>query len=532
MSSKSFSKSTKRRIHLEDLVSLLNNDEHNETIMKGEQTLEIRPNNAGVIQDDKNSEERLPIPSCSNNISIGNNSDNLTENSNSSFFENNAVFSSSDSESDNNLFDGNIILGKIASWGVKHNTSHVAISELLMLMRDNHKCFRSFPIDARTILKTRNTAKQPLEVCTLHPGIYHHFGLANGIKTIIGSQIVLDVTIRLLIGIDGLPLAKSSDSQFWPILCRIQNVSNFNSQVFLVGLYWGKQKPQNSNEFLVQLVNELKILCIDGISLPCSKKKIVVHAVCCDVPAKSYVLGTKGHSGFSSCTKCTVTGVYLERRVCFPETNFTKRTHEQFLKRNDEDFQISETISILTEIPGINMVDSFPNDIMHCVYLGVGKKLLLLWLGHIKNVSLCRLPSQKINSISIRLLNMKQSITSDFVRSPRGLNEVLRWKATEFRLFILYTGPIAVKLIISKQFYSHFLCLHVAITILLSPRYEHLLEFANELLSYFVSKFGELYGEEFISHNVHSLLHLCDDYKIYGPLDKCSCFPFENFMQI
>lgn len=69
-------------------------------------------------------------------------------------------------------------------------------------------------------------------------------------------------------------------------------------------------------------------------------------------------------------------------------------------------------------------------------------------------------------------------------------------------------------------------------TILLSHRHDQLIDFTNNLLIYFVQKFGELYGDEFISHNIHSLLHLCDDFKNYGPLDNCSCFPFENFMQV
>lgn len=37
--------------------------------------------------------------------------------------------------------------------------------------------------------------------------------------------------------------------------------------------------------------------------------------------------------------------------------------------------------------------------------------------------------------------------------------------------------------------------------------------------------------EHFISHNIHGLLHTVKDYKRFGPLDSCSCFPFENYMQ-
>jgi len=39
-----------------------------------------------------------------------------------------------------------------------------------------------------------------------------------------------------------------------------------------------------------------------------------------------------------------------------------------------------------------------------------------------------------------------------------------------------------------------------------------------------------LYGKKFISHNVHNLLHLCSDVRIYGCLDNFSAFRFENYM--
>lgn len=43
--------------------------------------------------------------------------------------------------------------------------------------------------------------------------------------------------------------------------------------------------------------------------------------------------------------------------------------------------------------------------------------------------------------------------------------------------------------------------------------------------------FQFLYGRDHVSHNVHGLLHICDDYKYFGPLDNCSAFIFENFMK-
>ncbi|XP_064482473.1 uncharacterized protein LOC135395158 [Ornithodoros turicata] len=56
-------------------------------------------------------------------------------------------------------------------------------------------------------------------------------------------------------------------------------------------------------------------------------------------------------------------------------------------------------------------------------------------------------------------------------------------------------------------------------------------DYATSLLSHFVDMFAELYGEHFVSYNVHGLLHLADDVKVRGPVDTFSAFPYENYMQ-
>lgn len=40
-----------------------------------------------------------------------------------------------------------------------------------------------------------------------------------------------------------------------------------------------------------------------------------------------------------------------------------------------------------------------------------------------------------------------------------------------------------------------------------------------------------LYGEHFISYNVHSLIHLPKFVKTHGSLDNFSCFRYENYLQ-
>lgn len=50
-------------------------------------------------------------------------------------------------------------------------------------------------------------------------------------------------------------------------------------------------------------------------------------------------------------------------------------------------------------------------------------------------------------------------------------------------------------------------------------------------MEYFVKDFIKIYGREYVSPNVHGLLHIADDAKEFGSLDNFSAFKFENFLK-
>jgi len=91
---------------------------------------------------------------------------------------------------------------------------------------------------------------------------------------------------------------------------------------------------------------------------------------------------------------------------------------------------------------------------------------------------------------------------------------------------------VILKNILPFDKYLHFIALHVAIKILMSVElYTTYLDYAQSLLQYFIKQFIVIYGEEYISHNVHGLSHVVDDSKIFGNLDCYSAFPFENYLR-
>jgi len=119
------------------------------------------------------------------------------------------------------------------------------------------------------------------------------------------------------------------------------------------------------------------------------------------------------------------------------------------------------------------------------MFLGVMKKLLFLWVQ--KGPLNVRLRSTKINNLSSLLLSLNALTTSDdFVRQNRSIQDISRWKATEFRLFLLYSGQVVLKNIISKKCYNNFMSLNIVMIILLSHDFGFLINYARQLLDSFV----------------------------------------------
>lgn len=140
-----------------------------------------------------------------------------------------------------------------------------------------------------------------------------------------------------------------------------------------------------------------------------------------------------------------------------------------------------------------------------------------------------RLGRKMICDVSSHLLYLSQFVPVEFARKPRSLYEVLRWKATEFREFMLYSGCVVLKEILSDDLYNHFMLLFISMRILVSRQLSlQLCEYAHELLVKFVNDAEVLYGNDILVYNVHCLLHVANDVKNLGCLDDFSAFVFEN----
>lgn len=407
---------------------------------------------------------------------------------------------------------------KIKEWAVLHSITNLALVDLLNILRVSHP---DLPKDPRTLLRTE-TSYDIKKKCG---GEFYYFGIEKSVVDMLYAKVesLIDgFRLDLQINIDGLPLFKSTQHQFWPILGRFINTDQ--KEPFIIGIFSGTSKPNDLDEYFREFLDEYNELHLNGLNLSGKVVYIDIHSVICDAPARAFIKCVKQYSGYHGCDKCIQEGEW-KGKMTFPETSSPLRTDESFLNMDDEDHHKGE--SPLTDV-NIGMVSQIPIDYMHLVCLGVMKRLLLLW---IKGPLPCRLSARSVLQISSNLLSLKNCVPSDFARQPRSLSEIDRWKATEMRQFLLYTGPLVLIGVVHPNIYENFLLLSVGLHILLNNTLSRMYnQYAHDVLVGFVTHFCQIYGEESAVYNVHGLIHLSEDSKNYGSLDNISSFPFETFL--
>ncbi|KAK7873667.1 hypothetical protein R5R35_013207 [Gryllus longicercus] len=412
---------------------------------------------------------------------------------------------------------------ELRQWTKDCRTPHAHLDKLLLIFR--RRLLPCLPKSSKTFLRT-NLAMYIIE--QLGHGEFVYLGILNGLKKIINIDLHENI-VDLQINIDGLNLFKSGNKEFWPILCKVHYVPNIY-KAFPVAIYYGVGKPSNLDQYLENFIAEIRELK-RGFEIDGKVLKINIHSFVCDRPARAFIKGIKGHGGYDSCERCTVHGIRYNRRTIFPEDG-EKRTDATFRDQLHDGHHVEETP--LLQIDGLDLITHFVLDSMHLCFLGVMKKLLIYWLQDLR-YKLGRRQRQILNNI---LEQLKIQIPCEFNRKPRTTEQIPNWKATEYKLFCLYLGPIILKDILPKVLYDHFMLFSTGCRILFDPILATVKnEQANSYLRKFVNQIGpnrdrnEVYDYDMLVSNVHNLIHLAEDAKNANTdLMKINAFPFESLL--
>jgi hypothetical protein len=137
-----------------------------------------------------------------------------------------------------------------------------------------------------------------------------------------------------------------------------------------------------------------------------------------------------------------------------------------------------------------------------------------------------------LNKQAFRLINrllLKIKYTTEMKRAQRELTHFAYFKATELRNLIYYALVYVLKDSMLSKIYEHFLLYVLFIRLLTKQNIsDQDFKIAELLIEEFVKNFATIYGSTNMTFNLHSHLHLVEQCKRFGPLNKISGFPFEG----
>lgn len=126
----------------------------------------------------------------------------------------------------------------LSKWAIECNIPHNQLRSLISMC--NETLPFQLPVDPRTLFHTPRSII--VKNCGSNDGLYWHRGLKDCLHSKLKNQTGLPKRISLNVNIDGLPISKSSNQQFWPILFNIHELHSIEPGI--VGIFCGIGKKK------------------------------------------------------------------------------------------------------------------------------------------------------------------------------------------------------------------------------------------------------------------------------------------------
>lgn len=336
-----------------------------------------------------------------------------------------------------------------------------------------------------------------------------------------------------ILNTDGAVPFKFSKKAAWPVYLTINELppQDRMDNVIVCGSWFAKSKP-NINAFLSPLFNILNKCAKDGIKVIVQGEERIIklYTIACSVDAqcRCSMQGTKQCNGYFGCPWCIHPGKAdsfskgVRYPVIYPDPQL--RDHSWMSKLMycaDQDskwipvFGVKKP-SVLLKLSNFDIVDGLIVDYMHCVLIGVAKKIVNLLLGVEDMDTLSKL------SDTIKL-------PSHVRRMTRPLNERAHWVAKDWENFLLFQSLPLMKVVCDKDNLRYWSQLVEATHILLGTEITTVdLNNADRLLRSFVWETQEKFTITAMVFNIHQLIHIVKTVMDWGPLWATSNFSFES----
>lgn len=354
------------------------------------------------------------------------------------------------------------------------------------------------------------------------------------------------ILLPLVINTDGVQVYRSGSKSLWLIQyyqCFLKPSNRFKpSNIMVVGAHFGAKKP-NMKEFFFPFLNEMNdIFDKGGISINRNGNSFtfmpIILGACCDLPAKAELQSMIGHSGHFACGYCLHPGIAIKtnddkksvirytKGIADHEIRSHQSVIETYKKLKLSPVNGIKSVSCMIAAHEFDLINGFAIDSMHCIYLGITKKLLNLWLDSKYHLKQWYITKKNQVILSNRLVKIKP--ISDIMRRPRSIFSKSDFKANEYRSFLLYFLRFSLSGMLESKYIRHFNLLCSAIYTLSKPSISREeIEQARFKLKEFADDFEILYGTSNVTLNLHLLRHLTAAVENLGPLWATTAFGFE-----
>ncbi|CAF1044996.1 unnamed protein product [Brachionus calyciflorus] len=342
--------------------------------------------------------------------------------------------------------------------------------------------------------------------------------------------------ISLILFADGVQYNKSGANSIWVLLSSIAELppllrNSFENIVFH-SLWTGAAPDFN---LWLNIEKEIDSLINQGFEWKGRTIKLRILAFIADSPARAKACNTVQFNGYHGCIKCLHPAEYCNRVIIYPNIPKVElRSNTKYLEQVEKaltDNVYYEGVKGYSHLSNwIKIPDDVIFDYMHMCLLGTFKRMFLSFFDS----SNWREPfylNKVAHFVNNRLIGVRLPL--EIKRKTKDLEERSHYKANEFRTIAFYLTFGLFRGLMNDTYLSNLMKYIIFLRLLCQPKIiDEEIKDSEKLIIDFMIEFQDLYGKMAMSSNIHGHLHLPRQVKLFGPLNKCSCFPFENVFKM
>jgi len=215
------------------------------------------------------------------------------------------------------------------------------------------------------------------------------------------------------------------------------------------------------------------------------------------------------------------------------DTDSSSDSNSSSISSDDSEDEFYRHKTLLATIPGFDIVRDIPDEYLHLMCLGLVDMMLDIFVHKL-------LSEEGTKEADDRITLIETHRPSEFQKASAHLDNLARYKGTEFRGMLLDYGVYVFDGLIKSKYLENFTFLCVIMRALASKiipsnqdelsHIKYNAERVEPLVSQFLKQARQLYGPEFFVYNVHNFCHILEDYLMHGSVEGSSAFKYEPIL--